>query len=92
MGAIERSFRRCCFYLTELGGLLRAGACLPSNKRPRQSDVNQAPQLNDVFPVWLEASQQERCALPSLPNWDLAGNPKLTAELHQVWWGYLPVI
>ena len=49
-----------CTCMTELGGLLCAGACLPSNKRPRQSELNQAPQLRDVFPVWLEASPQER--------------------------------
>ena len=37
-----------------------AGALLPSNKRPRNSDLNQAPLLSHVSPVWLEVSQQER--------------------------------
>ena len=55
-----RSYSRCRLCLAELGWLLCAGACLLSNKRPRQSDLNQVPQLNDVSPVWLEASPQER--------------------------------
>ncbi|CAL5220069.1 g2020 [Coccomyxa viridis] len=38
-------------------------AALQSNKRPRNSDLNQAPLLCHVSPVWLEVSQQERYLL-----------------------------
>jgi len=40
-----------------------AGASLPPNKQPCNSDLNAVPQLIDVSPVWLECSQQERWAL-----------------------------
>ena len=63
-----RSYGWCRVRIAELGESLCAGACLPSNKRPRQCDLNQAPQLNDVFPVWLEASPQERWVPPNLPS------------------------
>lgn len=44
-----------------------AGAAAPSTvsaKRSRSSELADVPSLEEIYPVWLEASPDERCAQP----------------------------
>lgn len=67
--------------------LALAGAAAPSTvsaKRSRSSELaGGVPSLEEVYPVWLEASPGERCAL----NWDISSLPFVCTMMY-TWPGW----